>query len=155
MLCEHGAQRVEERRVGGGELRRSGGAQAERRGCDVDLAGGARRARLLEVQRVAGQRRDEVGEHSAGRGRLLRARARVWVRVRELTLPLTPKHQAREAACAISACLRIVLGEVLYDGIGSASMRPMRSAAWYSSAEASQPGDQPSVSSTAACSSMH
>jgi hypothetical protein len=99
-----------------------------------------------------------VRPHHLGRrpgDRLLRARARVWVRVRELTLPLTPKHQAREAACAISACLRIVLGEVLYDGIGSASMRPMRSAAWYSSAEASQPGDQPSVSSTAACSSMH
>ena len=59
--------------------------------------------------------------------------------------------EASAAALLASLSVAALLFSYPYVGMGTAFMRPMRSAAWYSRAETSQPGDQPSVSSTAAC----
>ena len=58
--------------------------------------------------------------------------------------------EASAAALLASLSVAALLFSYPYEGMGTAFMRPVLSAAWYSRAETSQPGDQPSVSSTAA-----
>ena len=69
----------------------------------------------------------------------------------------TGSRDPRSALEASAAALLEVLSVAAsicaepYEGIGTTFMRPVLCDAWYSRADTSQPGDQPSVSRTAAC----